>query len=138
MEEGAFRQALECVHTTPEAYELRDMLDANYPLETLFTITAIYLHTINPPQPHKHLHKTPIVHLPHIHQLLPPRAGDILRDPLVQQRLHRRFDGVHGVSRAGDARGEVVDAGAFADFVDEVLAADPEAYHVSRQPLPST
>lgn len=73
------------------------------------------------------IYSSAIVHLAHVHQLLAPADGDLLRVGLVRQRLVRRLDRVHGVLGPRHARGHVVDAGGSAHFEDAVRDAESEA-----------
>lgn len=68
-----------------------------------------------------------VIHLAHIDELLAACAGNVFGVALAHEGFVGGFDGVHGVSRAIDARGEVVDTGGAAHFEDEVLAAEAEA-----------
>lgn len=68
-----------------------------------------------------------VVHLPHVHQLLSPRPGNLIRELLVAESLPRGFDDVHLVARAGGAGGEILEAGGTRELEDEVLDAESEA-----------
>jgi hypothetical protein len=69
-----------------------------------------------------------IVHLPHIHQLLSPGASNVFREFLTCECFDGSFHIVHRVSGPSAAGGEVGDTCATADFEDEMVCADAEAW----------
>ena len=74
------------------------------------------------------IYSSAIVHLPHIHQLLSPTDGDLLRVGLVRERLVRRLDRVHGVLGPRHTRSHVVDTRRSTHFKDAVGDAESEAW----------
>ncbi len=67
-----------------------------------------------------------VIHLSHVDQLLTATDGDLLRVRLVQERLIRGLDCVHGVPGPGDDSRQVVDAGETGHFKDTVGNAKAE------------
>lgn len=59
-----------------------------------------------------------VIHLAHIDELLASCAGNVFGVALAHDGFVGGFDGVHGVSGAFDAGGEVVDTGGTAHFED--------------------
>jgi len=73
------------------------------------------------------MYTPPIIHLPHIHHLLPPRPRNLIRQLLIRQRLPRRFYDIHLIARARCFCSKVLQAGGAREFEDEVLGAETEA-----------
>jgi hypothetical protein len=76
------------------------------------------------------MYTSTVIHLPHIHHLLPSRSRNLIRQLLARQRLPRRLDHVHLVARARCPCGEVLEAGGTCEFEDEMLGAETEACEV--------
>lgn len=74
-----------------------------------------------------------VVHLPHIDQLPATSASDVLGQLLAEQGFPSSLDRVHLVAGAGDAGGQVVDAGRAGHFEDQVLATETEAWQITRK-----